>query len=336
MSNKQTNKQTIIQAIKEMDIEKLEELLDVNRPYMDVPKALFLEKLKIQFDRCKKNKITSFDKLISGVCASCNKGCKGYSFITKDNQALDLFFEEENGEVTDVYLCNKLETEEKDTPIHQMYFSFYEDEKVTFKPSVDFLIKKQKIEDAIAEFEQFKDRFVFIEEIGYWKNKYKELIEEFDIPFFFVEKKYLVFQPFRDLCDNIRFVIDHLEKHKFAIQALSELEATESERELVYWLFTYEWSHLNEYSFERLDGWEQSGLITLKEYPSIIIDCSGYIESLQFSYLYNKHHEELIEKYNPTKEHFEKSNGGIEYSLESHLRIHEMYLDILPEKDQNL
>lgn len=331
-----SKKQTIIQAIQEMDIQKLEELLEDDRPYMDVSKSLFLNKLKELFDERKKNEISSFNDIVPGICARCNKGCKGYSFITKDNHVLDLFFEGVDGEVTDIYLCNELETDKQLSPKYQMYFSFYKDEKVAFKPSVDFLIKKQKIEDAIAEFEQFKDRFVFIEEIGYWKNKYKELIEEFDIPFFFVEKKYLVFQPFRDLCDNIRFVIDHLEKHKFAIQALSELEATESERELVYWLFTYEWSHLNEYSFERLDGWEQSGLITLKEYPSIIIDCSGYIESLQFSYLYNKHHEELIEKYNPTKEHFEKSNGGIEYSLESHLRIHEMYLDILPEKDQNL
>lgn len=326
-----SNKQIIINAIKEMDIHKLGELLDDNRPYMDVPKSLFLSKLKIQFDRCEKNEITSFDKLVSGVCASCNKGCEGYSFITKDNQALDLFFEEENDEVTDVYLCNKLETEDNISPKHQMYFSFYEDEKVTFKPSVDFLIKKQKIENAITEFEQFKDRFVFIEEIGHWKNKHQELIKEFDFPSFFVEKRYLAFKPFRGLCDNIRYVIDHLEKYKFAMQALSELEATENEKELVYWLLTYDFSYLSDYGFERLDDWEQSGLITLKEYPSIIIDCSGYIESLQFSFIYRKYHDELIEKYNPTKEHFEKSNGSIEYSLENHLRIHEMYLDILPE-----
>ena len=326
-----SNKQTIIQAIQEMDIQKLEELLEDDRPYMDVPKELFLEKLKIQFDRCKKNEIVSFDKLISGVCASCNKGCKGYSFVTKDNQTLDLFFEEDNGEVTDVYLCNKLETEEKISPKYEMYFDFYEDEKVTFNPSVDFMIKKQKIDNAITEFEQFKDRFVFIEEIGHWKNKHHELIKEFDFPSFFVEKRYLMFQPFRGLCDNIRYVIDHLEKHKFAMQALSELEVTENEKELVYWLFTYEWSHLSDYSFERLEGWEENCLITLKDYPSIVIDCSEYIESLQFSFLYNKHHEDLIKKYEPTKEHFKQSDGGIVYSLENHLRLHGKYLDILPE-----
>ena len=327
-----SKKEIIINAIKEMDIEKLEQLLDDNRPYMDVPKSLFLDKLKIQFDKCKKNEVTSFDKLVSGVCASCNKGCKGYSFVTKDNHTLDLFFEEENEEVTDVYLCNKLEVKEKISPNYQMYFNFYEDEKVTFKPSVDFLIKKQNIENAITEFEQFKDRFVFIEEIGYWKNKHLELVNEFAAPFFFREERYLLFEPFSGLCSNLRNVIEHIEKHKFAIQALSELEATENEEELVYWLFTYEWGHLSDYGFERLHGWEQNGLITLKEYPSIIIDCSGYIESLQFSFLYSKHHDDLVEKYNPTKEHFEKSSGGIEYSLESHLRIHGMYLGILPEK----
>lgn len=328
-----SHKQKIINAIKEMDIHKLEQLLDDNRPYMDVPKTLFLDKLKIQFDRCKKNEINSFDKLISGVCASCNKGCKGYSFMTKDNQALDLFFEEENDEVTDVYLCNKLETEEEISPKHQMYFSFYEDEKVTFNPSVDFLIKKQKIDNAITEFEQFKDRFVFIEEIGYWKNKYDELIKQFSYPFFLSEKRYKTFQPFNDLCGNIRYVIDHLEKHKFATQAFLEFEAIENEKELVYWLFTYERNSLSDYGFERIEGWKQNGLITLKMYPSIIIDCSGYIESLQFSYLYEKHHDDLMKKYDPTSEQIQMHGGSVEYSLASFLRLHGLYSDILPENE---
>lgn len=327
-----TNKQIIINAIKEMDIIKLYELLDDERSYMDVSKTLFLEKLKTQFDNCKKNEVTSFEKLTSGVCDSCNKGCKAYRFITNDNQTLDLFFEEENDEVTDIYLCNKLDVNDKITPNYQIHFDFYEDEKVAFIPSIDFLINKQKIESALNEFHQFKNNIVSIEDIRFWKMKHAELLNEFDInPF---RKKYLEFKNFEEVIWPINSIVKLLDKKQFAVQALSELEAVENEEELVYWLFTYKRSHLSNYSFKRLKNWEQNGFITFEDYPSITIDCSSCLESLKFSFLYYKYHDELIEKYNPTKEHFEKSNGGIIYSLENHLRIHGIYLDILPEENK--
>ena len=326
-----SNKQTIIQAIQEMDIQKLEELLEDDRPYMDVSKSLFLNKLKELFDERRENEISSFNDIVPGICARCNKGCKGYSFITKDNHVLDLFFEGVDGEVTDIYLCNELETDKQLSPKYQMYFSFYKDEKVAFKPSVDFLIKKQKIEEASAEFDEFKNRLVWLEEFGYWKTKYHEVIKSLDFPYIFTQDTYLAFEPFRETCNEIRDLIDHLEKRQFAINALSELKEVESEKELVYWLLTYKKSYLSDYGFVRLDGWEQSGLITLEKYPLMIIDCSEYIESLQFSFLYNKHHDELLKKYDPTSEQIKQYGGSVTYSLTSFLRLHGKYLDILPE-----
>ncbi len=324
-----SNKQLIINAIKEMDIKKLELLLDNNRSYMDVPKALFLEKLKQQFDYSKQIEVFSFDKVLLGICNSCNKGCDAYTFLTKDNNALDLFFEEKDGQVSDIYLCKNLKNEKNILPKYKMYFDFYEDEKVTFKPSIDFLIKKQKIELAITELKLFKDKFVSIIELSHWKKKHQELLTVFYFNIF--NKRYKEFLPFEDLTYDIKNVVALLEKHKLSKQAMLEFNLIENEKELVYWLFAYESKHLSNYGFKRLEGWEKSSLIAFENTTSMVIDCSICHESLEFSYLYNKHTTDLLEKYKPTKEHFNQSNGGVLYSLENHLRIHGMYLDILPE-----
>ncbi|EGV43615.1 hypothetical protein BZARG_2637 [Bizionia argentinensis JUB59] len=325
-----TNKQQIISAIKEMNIEKLERLLDDNRSYMDVTKQLFLKTLKQQFDHKKENKIFSFDKIIPGICNTCNKGCAALTFITDDNCALNLFFEENDDRVTDIYLCNDLKHEEKITPRYAMYFEFYEDEKVNFTPSIEFLIKKQKIEYALSDFEKFNNKTILIEDIEYWGTKHRELLESFStIPFM---NDYKQFELFQEFSTDIKQVLALIEKHEFAKQAISEFKTIESEKELVYWLLTYQWSNLSLYGFNRLEGWKESNLITYKNKPSIIIDCSSYPESLEFSYHHGKHEEDLINKYEPTPEHFKIAKKGITYSLESHLRAHGMYLDILPEE----
>ncbi|GGG51870.1 hypothetical protein [Bizionia arctica] len=323
-------KQQIIQAIKNFDIQKLEQLLDDNRSYMDVTKELFLKNLKQQFDYKKEYQIFSFKEIIPGTCQTCHKGCIAYTFKTEDNCVLNLFFEETNGEVTDIYLCNNLKHDKKIKPKYSMYFFFYEDEKVNFTPSIEFLIKKQKIEDALTDFKNFNGKTVLIEDIHYWGQKHRELLESLSVLPFMLD--YKQFKPFQDFSLDIKNVIELVEKHEFAKQAISELNTVENEKELVYWLFTYEWTHLSNYGYERLKGWKKSSFITFENTTSIVIDCSSCNESLKFSYLYNKHTYNLIEKYKPTPDHFTNAKKGIEYSLESYLRTHGMYLDILPEE----
>ena len=66
--------------------------------YMDVPKDTFIEKLDSKFNILNSQGIHEFSRVLKGYCGGdCNNGCGGYTFVTTDNQVLDLIVEEENG-----------------------------------------------------------------------------------------------------------------------------------------------------------------------------------------------------------------------------------------------
>ncbi len=314
-----------------MDIQKLNQLLDNQRSYMKVSKSLFLESLKREFDSVKKNEIHNFDRIVNGVCNSCNKGGKAYKFITNDNHTLDLFIEEKNGNVTDIYLCNDLKTQEKIAPDYNLYFFFYEDQETDFKPSVNFLIKKQKIDEATAHFLSFQGKTISIQDLIYWKTKFQEATEEFESAGIFDLERYKLTQDFSELCIIVNDVIKNEEQINMAKQAMFEYSNITSEKELVYWLLTYEKQTLWGICYERKIGWEQTGLISFKKFPSISIDCTNYIEALQLTYWHSKHNFEITEKYAPNFTNRKEPRKEIEYSLVAHLRFSNKYLDLLPE-----
>ena len=190
---------------------------------------------------------------------------------------------------------------------------------------------KQKIEEALAEFDQFNGRFVFIEEFGYWKNKYQNLYDEFNLPKLFRNEDYIAFQPFRELCGNIRILINHLENQNIAKLALSELDKVDTEKELVNWLMKNDDKYISDYGIERLKGWEENSNIKIKSYPLMTINASSCKETLRFTQLYNKHYNKLLKKYKLKKMHFKNSDAGFMYPLAIHLRIHGVYLDLLPQ-----
>src|SRR5690606_1326478 len=101
-----TEKLKLIQAFKSLDFDTLEDLLDDNRSYMDVPKDLFLSTLKQKLEVY--SDLKSYEKVVEGICDHCNKGCKAYKFKAENLPSLNLFFEEKDNKVTDIYLCNAL------------------------------------------------------------------------------------------------------------------------------------------------------------------------------------------------------------------------------------
>lgn len=103
----------MIKAIAEMNITLLDVVLDDDRAYMDVSKELFLKKLNNEFEDLKGNGINKFEIIKKGTCASCYKGCGGYTFLTKNNDFLDLLFIENNNEIEDLFLCSEFINEEK-------------------------------------------------------------------------------------------------------------------------------------------------------------------------------------------------------------------------------
>lgn len=135
----------ITQAIKNFDIDSLNELLDDNKPYQDVPKTVFIEKLEKKFKQAISDDCHSFDDVFFGICESCNKGCEGMTFLSNSGYYLDLFIESKDGETADdIYVCNKLTNFTDLEKSMDLGFSFYKDEHLLFKPSTEYTLIKQQ------------------------------------------------------------------------------------------------------------------------------------------------------------------------------------------------
>ena len=323
-----TEKQKLIQAFKSLDFEALEVLLDDNRSYMDVSKDLSLSTLKQKIDEYENLK--SYESVVEGICNHCNKGCKAYKFKAKNLPSLPLYFEEKDGKVIDIYLCNALKEDKPDEHDWDIYFSFYEEEKVDFKPSLEHLIILQRVEKAVQEFNNLEELgLVPIEELVHWYNKCKILAKELELNNPFVRIKYKAFVHINALYSEVSNVVHNFRKNDFAKNALDKYHKIKAENEkgLVQWLL----ENKNNYFFElkKTDNWEKTGFLILETTPNLLVDCNGYLDSFILNEIYYNHFDEIMKKYEPTNEHFEQNGGSVEYSLESYLKLHRKYLDLL-------
>lgn len=317
---------SILESIRNLNFDALNQLLDDNRSYMDVPKATFIKALKSQIQSEEKNGFTGFEKVLKGTCGSCNKGCTAYSFITKD-LSLDLFFEMKGDEVIDIYLCHDFL--HKDKINNNITFSFYEESKTNFVPSESYLYKKQRAYRAVDDFKYLtRNKHINIEDLEYWKEKYKDIVKRFGFNDPFVLEKYNGFIEFDELCYDVVSFLDFKYSTNSSSKALKEYHSIKSEKDLVQWLLNNKDIELHNV-FERTDNWQKSGFIRLSENLDVIVDCSSCIDAFIFAELYSKEVFELMEKYKPTNEHYSKF-GSIDYDLITNLKLHKKYLDILP------
>ena len=97
-----------------LDIDMVNELLDAERTYADLPKARFIEKLGVAFNKF----IYAGDELLSleaGFCSSLdcdNCGSLGYTFVGNvSGHFLDLVVVEEEGKIIDIFDCTFLQVE---------------------------------------------------------------------------------------------------------------------------------------------------------------------------------------------------------------------------------
>ena len=325
-----TKKQRIINAFKNLDFETLEVLLDDEKPYMDVPKKTFLEALKSGVRSSKG--LLSYETIEEGICNSCHKGCKAYRLAAKNQPSLDLFFEGTDENVTDIYLCNDIKFDgyenEEDHP--RIYFDFYEEEKVTFSPSLEYLLNTQDIDQAIEEYCGLEEKgLVSIEDILYWFNQYKHIenqINERDDSF--ERKKYKPYVAIEILFLQVSEVINNYKKNNLAKRLLKsyyELDVN-NEKSIIKWLLENRRNYF--YPLKQTPNWKNTGILILDTEPNLVVDCSDFLDSFLYYDIFDHHYSEMMTKYKPTKEHFEQHPNGIDLSLEAFIKLHKAHLDL--------
>jgi hypothetical protein len=109
-----TQAEAVLHFICDLDIDMVNELLDAERTYADLPKARFIEKLGVAFNKF----IYAGDESLSleaGFCSSLdcdNCGSLGYTFVGNvSGHFLDLVVVEEDGKIIDIFDCTFLEVD---------------------------------------------------------------------------------------------------------------------------------------------------------------------------------------------------------------------------------
>lgn len=322
-----TEKQKIINAFKDLDFKSLDNLLDDNKSYMDVSKKSFLNALQKEIKQ--QEGLKAYDIVEEGICNSCNKGCKAYKFKTENRPSLKLFFEENNNNVSDIYLCHDLKVDDSNEDDWDINFKFYEEEKVNFSPSISYSINLQRIEKAIEEFKKLEIiGLVPIQEVVYWFKKMNNLANELGLNDPFTIKRYKEYKTIDSLYSEVSNLVHNYKKNDLAQTVLKKYNEIDNndEKRIVKWLLENENNYF--FSLKKTDKWKKTGILILETEPNLVIDCSDYLESFLYDDIYYSHHNEIMTKYKPTKEHYEQNGGSVNCSLETFLKLHNKYLDL--------
>jgi len=321
-------KEAIIKYISEMNTEMLSLILEDDKSYMDVSKQTFINKLEDTFDRLRLEGIKTFTTVVKGHCGgNCNNGCGGFSFITSNNQSLDLIFVEENNEIKDIYTCTIFLNNEQIENKREIYISFYEDEKVLFKPSARDLALQKQIAKCLEEFSKFKNNLTSIDDFCEWSENCKKLYDEIDV---YERMTYRYVKPLHELVYNNSAIQNLITFHPLAKKAKDDFYKLnrDNDRDLIEWVLKYEQNELANEPCKKVKNWKQNPLIFHPIDNSIVLDCRGYQESLQFSEIHHKYYWELYYKYMITSQQFKTAkafNKNLTFSLETFIKIQEKY-----------
>ncbi|MAM29322.1 MAG: hypothetical protein CMC13_09890 [Flavobacteriaceae bacterium] len=320
-----------VQAIKDFDIEALSELLDDDKSYMDVSKSLFLKKLAKNFKTAKEGGCHSFDDVYFGICESCNKGCEGMTFFSESGHYLDLFIESKDDiTVDDMYVCNKLTNFIDLEKTNCLNFTFCLDEKVTFRPSSDYILVEKQFQSMANDIKEMQDP-IKLNDFANWYDGYsyiKNFLGELGV---FECFDYKLYDKANNLFFDINSIINIKSKTDQATEALISFQVANSERERLIWFFKHQKDQYGSINFTNSETWDANPCITYTtDNIKLTVDLTGYEYVIDYFSKLDNLYNELMEKYKPLPEHFEQSaTGSIEYSLENHLRLHNKHLDVL-------
>jgi hypothetical protein len=326
-----TIKEHIIEAIKNFDIASLKELLSDDKSYQDVPKQRFIQELEVKFNKAKRDHCHSFDDVFFGICGSCNKGCEGMTFLSESGYYLDLFIESKDGKVVDdMYVCNQLSNFAELDKRSDLGFQFYKDEEVNFEPDSNYTHINQRYRLLMLEMRNMKG-VIPLEELFGLFDRYEGLTETVDKlhPFFIFDfKLYCNIFEMRPEINQILWLKIFKDP---AVDGLIDYQLANSEREQLIWFYQNEIIHDEIIYADLPDLWHSSSIVIYEiGEHELSIDISGFEFVLDFLEKLQQFYDDIMEKYKPQPTHLKGSETHeIEYSLEDHLRLHNVHLDII-------
>jgi len=325
--------QTILNYFTSMNIDKLRFYLKEEYSYQDTTKEIFLSEIEEVF---KAHKNSGDTKLLiyKGGCGSkyCgNCGVKGYRFVGNHSKNyIDLLFEMEGDDVKDICNCEEFKPYVEIDRLgikESIYIDL--DDQVTFNKTPEYWAKVYSARAAYSEIITSPPKQLDFEELSYWVDKHA--VSDAAIGNYNIFKPDMKWSPFSKLYGELKemrcYISDHLSEF---IKANDSTNQIETEEKLIDWILKYEAVYFYEeesldlkYSFRK----EGENYI-LNEQKLILFTGDEFFQTLTFIEFYQKHYDELLNKYNTyTKEEqmeaINKPNSHLEgvdiFSLRFHL-----------------
>jgi hypothetical protein len=302
-----TSKEVIIKYFCEMDIEMLEMVLDDGRTYNDARMEVFLKKVDEVFDKFREGGDSELI-VYNGAYRSeflFNEGDICYTFVgNKSRNYINLIFDERNIDVYDIYQCEEFNKEpyylfeDKIILLGWEYrLAILKDERVDFIPCVNYLILKQKCEDAIYEITHGETTYLTKEDYKYWVKKHDEFYER--VRWIVDYEKFIKFKMLHfhlwDICINERQNMDS----EIALNEFNKISIN-NDKELLNWLVKNEDLGV-EINMVNHGKWDEakkiSGYYKISESPDIFISGNDIRNSVKLSEIFDAYYWKLCDKY---------------------------------------
>ena len=258
------------------------------------------------------------------------------TFLSNSGYYLDLFIESKDSKtVDDIYVCNKLTNFTDLEKSMDLGFSFYKDEYLLFKPSTEYTLIKQQYKLLKKESKDIESP-ILLDELVDWYSDYDYLSNTIDRLSLFAGFDYKLYGNAFDLVSQFDNILKMKAKADQATEALINYHLAKTEREQLVWFYENQNNHYGTVYFKLSKSWRKDSIVTYKsDTLKLKIDISGYEYVMDYLEKLDALYDHLMEKYQPLPEHFEQSEtGGIEYSLENHLRLHNKYLDVIEKYER--
>lgn len=323
-------KDQIINAIKNFDINKLDNLLDDTKPYMDVSKSLFLRTLAKKFESAKEGGCHSFDDVLFGVCKSANSVNDGMTFISNFGYYLDIYLEEKNDSVSDIRVCKKMFNFIDVIKVYNLGFCFNRDELIHFKPDWKYSFIEREYTLLLKDI-ALAPATITLDELVNWYEGYSKMTTILQEIGFFRSMYYTLYNAAYSLISDFENIIKLKSRAYHAIDALISYQKAANEREKLIWLYENKIDRSSTVYFYLPQDFKNNSFVTYKSRKlNLHIDISGYEYVMDYFLKIDNFYEELMKKYEPLSEHFQQSEtGSITCSLESFLKLHNKHQDIV-------
>ena len=253
------------------------------------------------------------------------------TFLSNCGHYLDIFIESKNDiSVDDIYVCNKLTNITDLEKLHDLGFSFDEDEKVLFEPSREYLFINEQFELLQSELSNFEEG-ITLDQFVVWCDGFSYLRNYLGDMDPFSGFSYKLFDVFSDFIWKLDDILELKTKSVHAIEALIDFQIAKTERDKLIWFFENEQNRLvARFDMESECPTANAHITFSSDVLKIKLDISGYEYVMDYFLKLEDFHTHMMEKYSPLPENYEQSQTGeVICSLGNYLQLHNKYLDLV-------